>query len=565
MHLIQAFKMACKSLWTKKMRSFLTMLGIIIGVMTVSLLTTVAQGVSDAVVSSIRSQSTLSIMMNMSTEITYSTANELIGGVQSEYDENDESYFDYSLVLSSSSVMGLGDLEGEPSGAIDDSCFIFDMPYEISDEDYNNLPDDKKTIADNLKTIKARASAYNSSIYAVDKNFDKVYDFKISGTFPTKTNEILVDESFVKTYFDVDDIKDAVGEFVTLGIEIGTDVKFTFSEVQDVSILDKLSNAISAIKLKETKPATLSTDGKSATLYLEYFRVFNEETMKNNVSKVLTAGGTGVSISNVSFLNTYDSTNAKTFKISGVLADDDNGSLFSSGGASSRVGSDDELNALSLAFAATSNQKGTLYMLLDEETKVIAGVDADSSIDEQMIRYAYFRFKTEDVMESVNNKISLAFIQKQFNMMQDFMLISMSSVSKIISNVMNIMTTMLAVISAISLVVGGIGIMNIMLVAVTERTREIGIRKAIGAKRSSILAQFLVEALMLSLLGGAIGLGISAIGVLIIGNLMGIAMSMPLWVILMSVGFCTAIGLIFGMYPAIKASYMQPIDALRRE
>lgn len=124
---------------------------------------------------------------------------------------------------------------------------------------------------------------------------------------------------------------------------------------------------------------------------------------------------------------------------------------------------------------------------------------------------------------------------------------------------------MLTVISIISLLVGGIGIMNIMLVAVTERTREIGIRKAIGAKRSSILVQFLVEALFLSLLGGAIGLVLSAIGSLIISSVMGVTIMMPFWVIAMSLGFCTAIGLIFGMFPAVKASRMQPIDALRRE
>ena len=130
---------------------------------------------------------------------------------------------------------------------------------------------------------------------------------------------------------------------------------------------------------------------------------------------------------------------------------------------------------------------------------------------------------------------------------------------------MNILTIMLTVISVISLVVGGIGIMNIMLVAVSERTREIGIRKAIGAKKSSILIQFLIEALFISLLGGVLGLGISAIGTIIISNVMNISLVMPLWVILMSVGFCSAIGLIFGMFPAIKASNMQPIDALRRE
>ena len=135
----------------------------------------------------------------------------------------------------------------------------------------------------------------------------------------------------------------------------------------------------------------------------------------------------------------------------------------------------------------------------------------------------------------------------------------------IINTSMNVLTIMLTVISSISLIVGGIGIMNIMLVAVSERTREIGIRKAIGAKRSSILTQFLVEALVVSLLGGAIGLTLSWIGSLIIGALMGIALPMPFWVIAMSLGFCVVIGVAFGMYPAIKASRLQPIDALRHD
>ena len=168
-------------------------------------------------------------------------------------------------------------------------------------------------------------------------------------------------------------------------------------------------------------------------------------------------------------------------------------------------------------------------------------------------------------MSDSTTAISLALMQAQFGYMTDFMVVSMSSVASIVDSVMNTLTIMLTVISIVSLIIGGIGIMNIMLVAVTERTREIGIRKAIGAKKSSILTQFLVEALMLSLVGGAIGLGISAIGCAIIGHFMGVAISMPLWVIGMSVGFCTAIGLIFGMFPAIKASRMQPIDALRRE
>ncbi len=562
MHIYQALKMACKSLWTNKLRSFLTMLGIIIGVLTVSLLTTVAQGVSNAVISSIRSQSTLSIFMNMSPEITYGKANGLIGSVQSEYDENDESYFKYSLIMSSSSIVGLDDITDLSSGAVDESNFAFDQAYVIDDESYNNLSNDQKSIADVLKTIKARSSAMKTTIYAVDKNFDEVYDFKIKGNFPKDKYQILVDENFVKSYFGNIELENAVDRYVTFGISANTEINLTFADTQDSSILSVLE-MIASNKLTKVKDSTLSRDGKTVTLYVKYFRVFNEESIKNYFNAGLTSASVSSQIENVSFNNTYDMTNAKAFLISGVLSNKDNNSLFSSG-SSSMEGSD-ELNAMTLAFAGSSDVKGTCYMLIDEETKVIAGVPSGSNLNDQMIRYAYLRFKTENVMDSVNNKITLAFIGGNFQIMKDFIIISMSSVAKIISNVMNIMTTMLAVISAISLVVGGIGIMNIMLVAVTERTREIGIRKAIGAKRSSILVQFLVEALMLSLFGGALGLGLSAIGVVIISHVMGITMAMPLWVVLMSVGFCTAIGLIFGMYPAIKASYMQPIDALRRE
>jgi len=130
-----------------------------------------------------------------------------------------------------------------------------------------------------------------------------------------------------------------------------------------------------------------------------------------------------------------------------------------------------------------------------------------------------------------------------------------------------VITAIAGGIVAISLLVGGIGIMNIMLVSVSERTREIGLRKALGATPSAILMQFLTEATVLSLLGGAIGLGF--------GMLLAFAMTLPengladaaipQWAIIMSVGFSGAVGIVFGMFPAIKASRLDPIDALRHE
>ena len=124
----------------------------------------------------------------------------------------------------------------------------------------------------------------------------------------------------------------------------------------------------------------------------------------------------------------------------------------------------------------------------------------------------------------------------------------------------------LAGIAAISLLVGGVGIMNIMLVTVTERTREIGIRRAIGAQRSGIVAQFLIEAAMLCGIGGIVGIGIGTVGSLILGNIlfhMTIYPSIP--VTAGAFGLSVALGILFGSYPAAKASGLQPVDALRAE
>lgn len=126
-------------------------------------------------------------------------------------------------------------------------------------------------------------------------------------------------------------------------------------------------------------------------------------------------------------------------------------------------------------------------------------------------------------------------------------------------------TTMLGGIAAISLLVGGIGIMNIMLVSVTERTREIGIRKAIGAKRRDILRQFLIEALVISCTGGIIGIIIGFGGSRLLSSLFSISTVISLRIVLIAFSFSVLTGIIFGLYPASKASRLNPIEALRYE
>ena len=134
-----------------------------------------------------------------------------------------------------------------------------------------------------------------------------------------------------------------------------------------------------------------------------------------------------------------------------------------------------------------------------------------------------------------------------------------------LSSVTGTLSLLLGGIAAISLLVGGIGIMNIMLVSVTERTREIGIRKDIGAGRGTIMLQFLVEALTISLIGCVIGILFSWIILLIVNVVGGVSFGLNPTVVMVSILFSLAIGVIFGMYPANKAATMLPIDALRFE
>jgi putative ABC transport system permease protein len=147
----------------------------------------------------------------------------------------------------------------------------------------------------------------------------------------------------------------------------------------------------------------------------------------------------------------------------------------------------------------------------------------------------------------------------------DFTITNQAEVLQTMESITQTMTMLLGGIAGISLLVGGIGVMNIMLVSVTERTREIGIRKAIGAKGRDILSQFLIEAVVLSLIGGIIGILLGMGGSLLISKLSGMAASTSLSSIGMAFGFSALIGIVFGVVPARKAAAMDPIEALRYE
>lgn len=147
----------------------------------------------------------------------------------------------------------------------------------------------------------------------------------------------------------------------------------------------------------------------------------------------------------------------------------------------------------------------------------------------------------------------------------DFRVLSQSELVKTFTSISDILTTLLGAIAGISLLVGGIGIMNIMYVSVTERTREIGLRMAIGGKGIDILMQFLIESTMLSVVGGVIGIGLGYLISTAIGSLMGWPVVIMTESVVVSFLVCTIIGIFFGWYPAKKASNLNPIDALRYE
>jgi putative ABC transport system permease protein len=147
----------------------------------------------------------------------------------------------------------------------------------------------------------------------------------------------------------------------------------------------------------------------------------------------------------------------------------------------------------------------------------------------------------------------------------DFSVRDMTQIAETMASATTVMTGMLGALAGVSLLVGGIGIMNIMLVSVTERTREIGIRLAIGAQERDILTQFIVEATVLSLIGGVIGIGIGLGLAGLASSTMSIPFSPSAPVIALAVGFSGAIGMVFGFFPALRAARLDPIEALRHE
>jgi putative ABC transport system permease protein len=201
------------------------------------------------------------------------------------------------------------------------------------------------------------------------------------------------------------------------------------------------------------------------------------------------------------------------------------------------------------------------------QTRLYAGRDISG---DYTISVIYGRTEDETSLEAARDQVVRTLRQRHGLIYStddnDFTVLTQKDVADVLQSLTAILTMFLGLIAAVSLLVGGIGIMNIMLVSVTERTREIGIRKAVGAKRRDILVQFLIEAIILSLVGGVIGITIGASGTIGVSQVVeDMTLHLSASTILLATGFSSLVGLFFGIYPAIRASRLNPIDALRYE
>jgi putative ABC transport system permease protein len=233
------------------------------------------------------------------------------------------------------------------------------------------------------------------------------------------------------------------------------------------------------------------------------------------------------------------------------------------------VGSEMQIRSVPFQIIGVLESKGQNAMGQDQDDVVLVPYSTAQNRLSGNVRIGQILASTADpkdipaAQEEVKSVMRVA--HKLEGQDDDFTVRNQAEIAAAANSTTKVMSSLLAAIASISLLVGGIGIMNIMLVSVTERTREIGIRMAIGARGSDVLTQFLIESIVMSVLGGLIGLGLGYGGSALLAKLAGWTVSTPASAVVIAVGFSAAVGVFFGFYPARKAAGLNPIQALRYE
>ncbi|MBP9717988.1 ABC transporter permease [Candidatus Gracilibacteria bacterium] len=236
------------------------------------------------------------------------------------------------------------------------------------------------------------------------------------------------------------------------------------------------------------------------------------------------------------------------------------------GDTTSAIGKNIRINKINFRVIGVVQSKGgsgffslddTIYVPVTTMQKILTGSDFLSTIAMSV--------ENEELMSQVQQEATAVLLEKHRVTEADFSIISQADILGALTSITTTFTIFLAAVAGISLLVGGIGIMNMMLTTITERTREIGLRKAIGAKKRDISLQFLAESVMLTMLGGLIGIGLGWLAAYGVSKFAGLATSVSLTSVLLAFGVSGGIGIIFGYYPARRAATLNPIDALKYE
>lgn len=335
------------------------------------------------------------------------------------------------------------------------------------------------------------------------------------------------------------------GDSVTVTLSSGTQVTGTAAKVSGSTVTVTLTD--NGTIYDDTVTVT-DDEGKELGTGLASGRFIRNADLQNSSYVVVITADTATELlGRTDVAGESISLDGRKFLVIGVLDEDSTSSLTSGMAAMSSSSDEDSDSSVSL--------EG--YIPYSTMTRI-----ADNVLD---VTQFYASASREDTLDYAKEALTQELLERFEKDEDAFTVTDQSQIMNTMESVTNTMSLMIGGIAAISLLVGGIGIMNIMLVSVTERTKEIGIRKAIGAGRGTIMLQFLIEALLVSMMGCMIGIGVSWAALKITGQFMQGSMKlvMDMKVVWISVVFSGAIGIVFGLYPANKAARKKPIDALR--